>query len=239
MIVRSLHSSPMARSSSQAFFTHSSIRTRWTIGIHLVVWMTLRAMGSVVISVPLISGFHTCLANTMSRIWISVGIFLSVSMPSRAMGDIRFPAISIANFVLTIFARRSPIEIFKEIVIRIIVSMECPLTGGSRTDESFEDEDMDRSLVLLAVTGEATCPVTAISSSSFRSDHNLALESLRGVPTTQNFTIKGTHAAMAGDFISQEIGDRQPQFFTGHKVSVPYAYLVDPISPKTLERQGD
>jgi hypothetical protein len=208
------HSSPLRTlvlpsTIPHAGFAHAPIRARWTIGVGLVIWVTLWAVGSINVGIAFVFGFYTDTALSMARAGSAVGVLFGVLVTLRAMSLVGFPAVAISNFVSSILLRSAPIQVVKVIIVRIVITMTRLHPLGSRLDKSFKHQRMNSSLVRLpiAIQGATEVPATL----------NPANPHLR-----QHRAGRVANLPVVRDLIVGKVGDGNPAFILSHQIRLPY-----------------
>lgn len=85
------------------------------------------------------------------------------------MGLHRAPVTPVSNAIERILPRGAPVEVLNPVVVTIAVSVQPPRALGSRSDERFENKDVNHALSMASgPVREADSPVAAdVKAASF------------------------------------------------------------------------
>jgi hypothetical protein len=198
---------------SPTFLALSS--TCYMKSVHFVVRVALWAMRTIRISVAFIPRLYAGKALPMAGPDINIGVVLGVLVALRAMGYIGFPATPISDFILSILAGRSPVEIAQMIVLWIVITMTALGLRRPRAYEGLQHQRMNCHGLRLAIAIQRAGSVFAISRSASKGlRQQSAGKHPRCTPPAQALSINRPHLPMIRNFIARITGDRQPDFIT-------------------------
>lgn len=157
----------------------------------------------------------------MTARWAVVGVPLGVLVTLGTVRDLQLCGPPVSESILAILEWRSPIEVFKVVVLGVVVAVAAMHAClGPRANERLQDEGMHHHLLSLSIPIKSAGWVVGGRAANQGQGQHSSPELSLSSPSAEADPINGSNAAMVGNLIGGIARYWEPMFITGHKAII-------------------